>query len=353
MSPSTSKLARASLLALLVVSLILVVMIIRPFASALFMGAVLAATFHSWFERLAARLRGHRTLAASLFTVGLVLALVLPTATLGVVVIREATAALDSFHRVLADEGVPGLIHRVPDPFRERIEEAWTRLPSRDRNAEFIFDLERRAASSIPQMVSAGGQIVLQTSLMIIALFFLLLDGSRVIVWLNMVSPLYKNQIRELLVEFRRVSASVLLGSLATAGAQAAVALIGYLIAHVPNPAFVGLVTFFIALVPILGAGGFSFAVAIYLFLLGHVYASLFLAIWSVLVVGLVDNIVKPLVIKGGIEMHGAIVFFALIGGFAVFGPVGLVLGPLSVTLLLTILRIYQRDFTAREEAAA
>ena len=107
------------------------------------------------------------------------------------------------------------------------------------------------------------------------------------------------------------------------------------------------------ALVPIVGAGGLSFMAAVYLFVTGHLYAALFLAIWSVLVVGLVDNIVKPLVIKGGIEMHGAVVFFSLIGGFAVFGPVGLVLGPLSVTLLLAILRIYQRDFISRDEALA
>ena len=72
----------------------------------------------------------------------------------------------------------------------------------------------------------------------------------------------------------------------------------------------------------------------------------------TILVVGLVDNIVKPMVIKGGIEMHGAVVFFALIGGFAVFGPIGLVLGPLSVTFLLSILRIYQRDFGTGESPA-
>jgi len=136
-----------------------------------------------------------------------------------------------------------------------------------------------------------------------------------------------------------------------TAGAQSAVALVGYLIAHAPGAYFLTLVTFCFALVPIVGAGAFSFAVAVYLYLLGHLYPSIFLAVWSVFVVGVVDNIVKPMVIKGGMEMHGAIVFFALIGGFAAFGLVGLVLGPLSVTLLLAVLRIYQRDFTVRESA--
>ena len=352
MNPAPAALARISLLVLLGASLVVVLMIARPFASALFMAAVLAAAFYPWFEGLSARMRGHRTLAAFLITTGLLLALVLPTVTLGVTLIRESTNALDSLHELLAREGVEGLIHRAPEPIQARLNQAWLALPSRERNTEFVFNLERRAATAIPQVVGAAGQIVIQTTLMVIALFFMLLDGGRIIAWINLVSPLQRKQIRELLTEFRRVSASVLLGTVVTAGAQAIAALIGYLIAHAPNPYVLGLVTFFIALVPILGAGGFSFCVGAYLFVIGHVYGAIFLTIWSMLVVGLVDNIVKPLVIKGGIEMHGAVVFFALIGGFAVFGPIGLVLGPLSVTFLLSILRIYQRDFGAGQSAA-
>ena len=67
---------------------------------------------------------------------------------------------------------------------------------------------------------------------------------------------------------------------------------------------------------------------------------------------GTVDNVIKPMIIKGGMELHGAIVFFALLGGLAAFGPVGLMLGPLSVSLLLAVLRIYQRDFAADDAAA-
>jgi hypothetical protein len=71
---------------------------------------------------------------------------------------------------------------------------------------------------------------------------------------------------------------------------------------------------------------------------------ALFLAAYSVGIVGIVDNVLKPVLIKGGIEMHGGVVFFALLGGFAAFGLVGLVLGPMSVALLIALLRIYRRD---------
>lgn len=348
MSPAPG-LARNFLVVLLLISLILIFLIIRPFASALFMGAVLAVTFHPWYTRLTNRLRGRRTLAASLITVCLVIALVLPIVTLTVIAIRESADAMDNLHQILAAEGVDGLIRRIPPPIQGWVDHVWKQLPRSERNADFIFNLERRAAGSIPRIVNAAGQMFVQTALMIVALFFLLLDGGRLVGWLNLVSPLHQRQMHELFAEFRRVSAIVLLGSVVTAGAQASAALVGYLLAHAPNPYFLALVTFFIGLIPILGAGGFSFAVAVYLYLIGHLYAAIFLAVWSTFVVGMVDNVLKPIVIKGGMEMHGAIVFFALIGGFAAFGLVGFVVGPMSVSLLLAVLRIYQRDFSTGE----
>jgi predicted PurR-regulated permease PerM len=67
--------------------------------------------------------------------------------------------------------------------------------------------------------------------------------------------------------------------------------------------------------------------------------------VWAIVVVGLVDNIVKPWLLKGQIEIHGAVVFFALLGGIAVFGAIGLVAGPLVVAFFLATVRLYQRDF--------
>ncbi|TMQ47199.1 MAG: AI-2E family transporter [Candidatus Eisenbacteria bacterium] len=344
--------ARSMLLALLVVALVLVWLVIRPFAAALFMALVMAVTFYPWRNRLAARLDGHRTLASFLITLGLLIALVLPVLTLGVVAIREAADGLDYMHQVLAEEGVEGLIRVVPEPLQAWMARAWEQLPRKDQNAEFIFDLERRGAGLIPRALNWAGQIVGQTALMMIGLFFMLLDGGRLAGWVTETSPLPRKQMRELYTEFRKVSATVLLGSVVTAGVEAAFAFVGYLIARAPNASFLALATFFLGLIPILGAGGFSFLVAVFLYMTGHLGSAVFLAAWSLLVVGTVDNVIKPMIIKGGMELHGAIVFFALLGGLAAFGPVGLVLGPLSVSLLLAVLRIYQRDFAADDAAA-
>ena len=337
--------ARTFLLVLLVVSLVMVALIIRPFASALFLAAVLAVTFHPWYSRLVLRLKGRRSIAAGIITLGLVLALVIPVSALVYVAGREAANAFDYMHQTLAEEGVEGLIAQAPQPFQGWIDTIWRQSPSRDQDANFIYELERRAAISLPRIVSSISQVVGQTLLMVVAIFFLLMDGKRLVEWLDLISPLQRRQMVELFSEFRRVSATVLLGSVVTAAAQAAAAYVGYLIARAPNAVFLGLVTFLLGLIPIIGAGGFSFLVGVFVYLTGNHVWGIFLVVWSALVVGMVDNVLKPMLIKGGMELHGAVVFFALIGGFMAFGLVGLVLGPLSVSLLLAVLRIYERDF--------
>jgi predicted PurR-regulated permease PerM len=202
-----------------------------------------------------------------------------------------------------------------------------------------------KAAMAVTGILSATGSLLVQSVMMLIALFFLLVDGARLVEWLEEVAPLRPGQTTELLLEFRKVSVAVIVSSVATAGVQAVAAEIGYLIARVPQPLFFGALTFFIALIPAVGATSVCLAASVLLLATGHQWMALFLAIWSLSVVGLVDNVVKPLLVRRGMSLHGAVVFFALLGGLAVFGPVGLLLGPMMVAFFLALVRIHQRDY--------
>jgi predicted PurR-regulated permease PerM len=143
------------------------------------------------------------------------------------------------------------------------------------------------------------------------------------------------------------VASAVLVSTLITSGVQAIAALIGYLVTGVPHPIFFAVVTFFVAMIPAIGAAAVCVFAALILLVTGHPYAALLLAVWGIVVVGLVDNVAKPFLIKGDVELDGAVVFFALVGGIAAFGMVGLLIGPLAVALFLALLRMYKRDFLA------
>ncbi|HEY1088270.1 MAG TPA: AI-2E family transporter, partial [Archangium sp.] len=149
----------------------------------------------------------------------------------------------------------------------------------------------------------------------------------------------------QLLRAVNQVSRSVIKSEVVTAAVQSAVALVGYLIAKVPNPVFFTAVTFIIAFIPAIGAGSVCFAAAVLMLVTGHPYAALFLGIWALTAVALVDNFLKPFLIKDEVNLHGAIVFFALLGGLAAFGAIGLLIGPLAVALLLSVIKMYRRDY--------
>jgi predicted PurR-regulated permease PerM len=247
-------------------------------------------------------------------------------------------------------DGMTGLIDELPGPMRSGVEAMLERFPIKESEIDAALQEQAssqggRAARAVTGALAATGSFLLQATMMVIGLFFLLVDGGRLVSWLEGVSPLQRGQTTELLIEFRKVSGSVLISSLATAGVQSVAALVGFFIAGVPHPIFFATVTFFVAFIPAVGAGGMCLLAAVLLLAMGKMWMALFLAIWGIVVVGMVDNVIKPLLVKRGLHMHGAIVFFSLLGGLTMFGTVGLIAGPLIVSFFLALVRIYHRDY--------
>jgi predicted PurR-regulated permease PerM len=340
----TPQAARWTLLLLTIIALILLALIIRPFASAFFVAAVMAGAVYPWYSRLAARMGRRRNFAAGLTTVGVVLVVVLPVALISVTVAREIRNGVAYVRNTLRSEGVEGLVQDLPGPMQALARRALGELPA---DPGELTDLAQqqggRAAAAVGGVLGATWHVIFQLVMMLIAFFFFLVDGRDLVQWLSDVMPLRRGQTERLLLDFRRVSVAVIVSSVATAAIQAVMALVGYLIARVPNPIFFAIVTFVVGLIPAVGAGAVVLTAAGLLFLSGHAGWALFLAIWGVGPVGLIDNVVKPYLIRGGIELHGAIVFFSLVGGIAYFGPVGLLAGPLVVSFFLAVIRMWDR----------
>ena len=342
-------------LVLTVLAVYLMTRVIRPFAAAFFIAAVLAAALYPLYERLAARMGGRRTLAAAAATVGILLLVVLPLAWLGVVLAQEIGDGVAYVRKTLQSEGVGGLIADLPGPLQSLATRAIEKLPQGQQELSDVAGSEGagRAASAIGGVLSATKDALIQMVMMLIAFFFLLVDGPRLVEWFVEVLPLRRKQTLGLLTDFRKVTVAVLVSSIATSAIQAFVAMIGYLIARVPNPLFFMFVTFLVGLVPAVGAGAVTLFAALILFLSGHSGWALFLAIWGVVAVGLSDNVVKPYLIRGGIELHGGVVFFALLGGLAAFGPVGLLAGPLIVSFFMAVVHMWKAELDRADDEDA
>ena len=343
--------ARRFFFILFLIATILVGAVIYPIASPLFMAAVLAGVLWPLQQRLTSGLRGRRGLAAGLIVLATIVIITGPLAALSTVAVKQASDGAKYVSETIRSEGVAGLIGRLPPPLQRAATAALERLPKEpgddlDSTVEKQVTVQgERAAVVVGSLVAATGSLVFQTTMMLIGLYFLLVEGGELVEWIDGVMPLRRGHGRELLTEFKKVSYAVMVSTIITSAVQAAAALVGYVIAGVPSPIFFAGLTFFVAFIPAVGAAGACLAAAGLLFVTGHSSMAVFLAVWGVAVVGLVDNIVKPMLVKAGMEMRGAVVFFSLIGGLAAFGTVGLLLGPLVVALFLALLRIYQRDF--------
>ncbi|MFO0584636.1 MAG: AI-2E family transporter [Anaeromyxobacter sp.] len=331
---------------LLLAAIALALVVVWPFWQALFMAAVLAAALRPAFEWLARRLGGRRGLAAGIATTALLLVVVLPLATFGTVLVQNALEGLQWLREAIDSEGIWGLLSRLPDPveaFARRVVDA---IPDPAAEVQKLAAQGGQAAAAVGGVLAATGGLLLRSVLALVAFYFLLVDGPALVDWADRHVPLGEGQLRQLLVEFRQTSVSVLTATLVTAALQTLAAFVGYLLFGAPRLGFLTAATFAIALVPAAGATIMVVLAGILQLAAGHTLSGALLVGWGFAVVSMVDNIVRPMLLRGGTALHGGVVFFALLGGVAVFGPMGLLLGPLAVTFLLSVVRMYERQFS-------
>ena len=341
--------ARRLLVALVLAAAALTVLIVRPFWEALFLAAVLAAALRPVMEWLARRIGGRRGIAAAILALSLLLVVVIPLAGLGAVLVRQIADGVQWVREALQSQGVTGLVERLPPSVQHAARELLRLVPDPERQLRSLAGQQGgQAAVVLGGLVAATGGLLFQTAMMLISFYFFLVDGAKLVAWVDASVPLGRGQFRALREDFRQTSVSVLLATVGTAALQSLVALVGYLIARAPNPLFLVAMTFIFALVPGVGATVVVVATGGLLLATGHGLAGGFLAIWGAAVVSLSDNLARPYLLKGGMELHGGLVFFALIGGVAVFGGIGLVVGPLILTFLVAALKLYRREFEIR-----
>ena len=315
----------------------LVLAVALPLWQPLLVAAVLAAAVIPWHDRLSRALRGRRQLTAALFVAALVFLVLAPLAWVVSVAIREAIQAIQFVRTTLQTQGPEGFLSYLPDRLAALVQEGLARLSTGAE--EIASEVAKRGfatAAFVGGAVSATAQVLVEAVFLVIAFYFFLLDGRRLVGWLADISPAPEDT-RALAAKLRSTSRSVLASLFLTALVQGAAATAGYLIAGVPNPIFFGLLTFLAAFIPSVGTTIVALPLAGLVLARGHPWSALFLASWALLVVGLIDNVVKPLLIKEGVRLDGAVLFFALIGGLALFGAVGLLVGPLAVASFVAV----------------
>jgi len=348
---STRNYPRYFFLACLALVIYLFYRMLEPFMIPVILSVTVASLFYPAFTRLRARLGGRGGLSALIMCSVITLLIILPLILFAIAFFNEINDVYTEF-RAWAEQG----------------EVEWLTLQGDSLPAEGLrriigylgaeqMDLSTAISSTVSfiatflldhysTILGGFGTVAAQFLIIIFSMFFFFRDGGKLLEEIKRLIPLAPRYEDMVLVKLRKVIYATFFGVFATAICQGIVAGFLFLLLGISNPVLWGTATAICALVPVVGTAAIWVPMSIFLVTQGAVLKGVILLLLGGTVIGLLDNFIRPLIIderSGG--MHLLLVFFSLLGGLWMFGPPGLVIGPLVAALLVTLLEIYKTEF--------
>ncbi len=341
--------ARALFVGLLALTLYLMYLIFRPLLPGIAWALVLAVAFQPLYARLVRWLKGWEWAAAILLS-ALVAAFIVVPATVAVLRVGQGLFEAYDWLNAHVAQGGSGVVNLTSVPWVSDFLEwlgQYVDLQKLDVQAmalSVLKTLGNAVAARTTGFVANALQTLMTFAVLLVTLAVVFHEGPRVIAIVRQFLPLSERDKEEAIRQLRDVTRSVFFGVILTAMTQAILGAIGIAIAGLPAAITFGAAMFFAALLPA-GTVIIWGPAAIWLLATGHPWRALFLVIWGVAIVSMVDNFIRPIFIGRGVQMHTLLVFFGIFGGMLAFGLVGLFIGPLVIALFLFLLEVARRDF--------
>ncbi len=330
--------------------------IFQPFFGALAWGVCLAFLLAPLQVRLARRLRGRAGAAAGIITALTPVVLLAPLTLLGVLFANQVSALIDALQRssLRIDATLFDNVQRWPLVGGAV---SWVRANS-DVTAEQIQGwLVTGLQSTLKGLAAASGNFVLGAVgtlmgffLMLFLLFFLLRDGDKMLARAVRLVPLQADRREQLLTLVGNTTRAVVFGTGVTALIQGALVAIAFGIAGLPSPIVFGVLAAVLALLPAGGAAIVWLPAMLYLAASAQWGLAIFMLVWGV-VVSVSDNVLRPALIRNRAPVSTLAVFIGVVGGVSAFGAVGVIAGPVLLTLIAALLRFV--DDLARNDLPA
>lgn len=328
-------------------SLFLCWRIVEPFLDVILWGAVLSVVAYPYQLRLLKR-GYHRTSAAAITTLGVVLVVLVPTCLVGWAIIREAAGA---------GTLIRNFAHDVLNP-----ESEFYKFASQYVNLDELHDpaaLAKRLEGVLGAVVSRstgvlGGVVgfVTQLFFVLFTLFYLLRDADRVTGSVRALMPLTPKQSQAILDRGRDVIYASVMGVVLVAAAQGVLGGIAFWALGLKAPLLWAIVMFLLSMIPVAGAFLVWVPAVIWLAAKGTWIKAALLAAWGVMVVGTVDNVLRPRIVGQRAKLHELVIFFSVLGGLRVFGVLGLFVGPAVVAITLLLIEVCREAFADQEALA-
>lgn len=321
--------------------------LIGSFLMPVFWAAVLATVFFPLQSRYVTGLGGRRSLAALATMLTIIGLVVVPLFLIGLAMAREAIDLHDQITSGALDLQVPlRFLRRIP-PLASNY------LGGFGIDVEGLVQRLSTSAVAVSQFIASRalgiGQDVLRITalffLMLYILFFFLRDGNQLVATLVRVLPLGDVRERQLLAKFAEVSLATIKGTLVVGIVQGAIGAVLFWALGIPAPVFWGTLMAMFSVLPAVGPGLVWLPAAVILLGMGQIVKGIIMIAAGVLVIGLVDNVLRPILVGRDTQMPDYLVLLATLGGLAVFGVSGFVIGPVIAAFFLVIWEMFAQEY--------
>lgn len=337
-------------LALFVASIFLLGWLLWPFVSILILAAVVTGAFTPVFRRLRRHERISPTVASMITCLMIFITVFVPLVFFVGILSKEAydlyltaknAALIDQIQKLIENNQMFDKITQLSATYN-------IHFTGEDLNTA-ITDLAKVVGLFLYKqaglIASNFFKFLVNFFFMLLVIYFLLIDGERLVAFIIDLSPLPKEQDEKLIQKFRDMAGAILIGNGLGGLIQGVLGGVVFSLFGLKSPFLWGVIMGLLAFLPIVGIGVVFIPAAIYLFLTGRIGAGIFFVLFYVLLSGLVEYLFKPKLVGDRVKMHTLIVFLSIIGGLKLFGILGIIYGPLVATAFLTLTDIYHSSY--------
>jgi predicted PurR-regulated permease PerM len=312
--------------------------VFEPFLTPLGWAAVFGVLFHSLNKRFERKWGSTRS--AALITLGVTLILIIPVLLLAVMFVREGIAAAGDIQRAM-ESGNYGWFAKAW---------AWvsTKIAAQGINLDLPGLVRQGASRAGEYLATELGQVIrniviflFELFVSLFALFYFVKDGDEILDRFRNFLPFEETMKERMLAEARELVFASVTTSVVIAVAQGLICGGAFAIVGLGAPIFWGAVMAFLSLLPVVGAWPVWIPATVWLFSTGHAGRAVILVIICGAVGAMVDNVLRPVLLGGRASLNGLLVFISVLGGIAVFGVLGVILGPIVVATAVGILDVY------------
>lgn len=331
------------LLAFLVGYLMFTVM--APFFIPIFWAIVLVILFYPYYQWLLRTVTRRPGLASLIACLSIAVFLIVPLAVVGSLMAGEFLNIYNWAEGYLAE--VASKAHKSPlfiYPLLEKYLGGFIDVSTLNLKgifAEIISALAAYAGESVQSFVKSLAEFFINLFLAFFTMYFLFKDGDKLFKIVKDLIPITEHHKDDIIEKNRGVISATMYGGVLVGVIQAALGGLAFWFLGIPAALLMSFVMFFMTFLPSVGSAIIWAPVAVYLMLTGQIAGGIGLVIWGVFVIGLVDNIMRPYIIGGKTNLHPLLLFFSIFGAVNVFGLIGIIAGPLILSIGQAMIEFY------------